>query len=201
MRGGFFGGADRQTYFGTRGGCKRVVSVCSIYSFFSWTFEQVFSRRSLAEPLQNLPRTLPSLHSSPTAPILIVGASFLDQPLQDLEVLQWMRAQDPPCPWKRDWFGMAGRVTAKRKLAQKSMKRKNRYCREAVNLHPASMYKDTNLPPPRPKVCLSVRSSKRIHLSLTASSRCSGVQGRRLVRHDTHLLQAIASSIIFLHFC
>ena len=118
-----------------------------------------------------------------------------------LEVLQWMRAQDPPCPWKRDWFGMAGRVTAKRKLAQKSMKRKNRYCREAVNLHPASMYKDTNLPPPRPKVCLSVRSSKRIHLSLTASSRCSGVQGRRLVRHDTHLLQAIASSIIFLHFC
>ena len=62
------------------------MSVCSIYSFFSWTFEQVFSRRSLAEPLQNLPRTLPSLHSSPTAPILIVGASFLDQPLQDLEV-------------------------------------------------------------------------------------------------------------------
>ena len=58
----------------------------SIYSFFSWTFEQVFSRRSLAEPLQNLPRTLPSLHSSPTAPILIVGASFLDQPLQDLEL-------------------------------------------------------------------------------------------------------------------
>ena len=47
---------------------------------------QVFSRRSLVEPLQNLPRALPSLHSSLTAHILIVGVSLLDEPVQDLEV-------------------------------------------------------------------------------------------------------------------
>ena len=47
---------------------------------------QVFSRRLLIEPLQNLPRALPSPRSSPTALAQIVGASLLDQPLQDLEV-------------------------------------------------------------------------------------------------------------------
>ena len=36
--------------------------------------------------LQNLPRTLPSLMSSITALSLIVGASLLDEPPQDLEV-------------------------------------------------------------------------------------------------------------------
>ena len=50
------------------------------------TLCKVFSLRSLVEPLQHLPRTLPSLHCSLTALPLIVGASSLDQPLQDLEV-------------------------------------------------------------------------------------------------------------------
>ena len=56
-------------------------------------FASFFSRRSLLEPLQklpralpNLPRALPSLLSSPTALALTVGASLIDQPDQNLEV-------------------------------------------------------------------------------------------------------------------
>ena len=53
----------------------------------SGLFASFFLRRSLVvQPFQHLPRTLPSLHSSPTALALIVGASLLDEPLQDLEV-------------------------------------------------------------------------------------------------------------------
>ena len=76
---------DRLT-LGRGGGtmASRVYAV-SILSFHG-LFASFFSQRSLIEPLPNLPRTLPSSRSSNTAPILIVGASFLDQPLQDLEL-------------------------------------------------------------------------------------------------------------------
>ena len=68
---------------------------------------QVFSRRSLVKPLQNLPGLLPSLHCSITAHILIVGVSLLDEPDQDLEVTITGSITDqaitprtalPPCP-------------------------------------------------------------------------------------------------------
>ena len=49
-------------------------------------FASFYSRRSLVEPLQHLPCALPSHHSIPAALSLIVGASHLDEPLQDLEV-------------------------------------------------------------------------------------------------------------------
>ena len=48
---------------------------------------QVFSLRSLVEPLQNLPRAIPSILSSLTAfALTVVGAFLLDQPDQELEV-------------------------------------------------------------------------------------------------------------------
>ena len=49
-------------------------------------FASFYSRLSLVEPLQHLPCALPSHHSIPAALSLIVGASHLDEPLQDLEV-------------------------------------------------------------------------------------------------------------------
>ena len=53
----------------------------------SGLFASFFLRRSLVvQPLQNLPRTLLSPRSSHTALSLTVGASLLDEPLQDLEV-------------------------------------------------------------------------------------------------------------------